>query len=299
MKKIFLVFSLISLLPFQGAFSKAEIKNTNFVSKNTDFYKDFFGRNLKIPKYINRIVSLSPATTETLFALGLGNKVVGVTNDCNYPQSALKKEKTGKFGFINFEKVVSLKPDIIFATYDMSKQLGLLKKYNVPVITVNTTDINSIYSNIVEIGKITDSLKTALKIKNDFNFEINKVKEKSKLLNNKSVFYCIWHDPIITAGKGSFINDIISTIGAKNIASTINNPFAKYSIESLVANNPQYIFIPKTTYDKINFKSLPWNKLKAVENKKVFSVNDDIYLRPSPRIIIAIKEMQKTIIDDK
>lgn len=279
MKRVFLLIFLLLLLP----------------QKVSAEPKDFFGRNIKLPKNINRIVSLSPATTEILFSLGLESKIVGVTNDCNYPKQALGKAKTGKFGFINFEKVVSLKPDIIFATADMNKQLSLLEKYKSPLIAVKTTNINSIYQNIVDIGKITNSEKKALQIKKDFDSELKKIRINSKLIIKKSIFYCIWHDPIITAGNGSFINDIINIIGAENIAKDINNPFAKYNTESLIAKNPDYIFIPTTTYNKIKFDSLPWNKLKAVKNKKVYSVNDDIYLRPAPRIIIAIKEMQKII----
>src|SRR5690606_25823758 len=84
---------------------------------------DYFDRNIKVPEKVQRIVSLSPATTEMLFSLELENEIVGVTEDCNFPAAATRKEKVGKFGFINLEKVVSLQPDIIFATSDMNKQL--------------------------------------------------------------------------------------------------------------------------------------------------------------------------------
>lgn len=265
-------------------------------------FKDFFNRNIKVPTKINRIVSLTPATTEILFALGLDKQIVGVTNDCNFPLKAFSKPKTGKFGFINLEKVISLKPDIIIATSDMKKQLDMLKKYNVPVIALNNTDIKSIYRNIVNIGELTGTKRVAQEIMNNYEIQMLEVKENNKKypkLKNTSVFYTVWHDPLITAGKNTFINDIMKSSGVKNIAGDINGSFVKYSTESLIAKNPNYIFIPNNTYKKINLSKLPWNQLKAVKSKKVCVVSDDIWLRPGPRIIYAIREMQETIIKDK
>ncbi|MFN8576791.1 MAG: helical backbone metal receptor [Candidatus Sericytochromatia bacterium] len=281
MKNLFIAFIFILLL-------------TNDV-----FANDFFARKLKIPTKINRIVSLSPATTEILYELGLDNKIVGVTNDCNYPLKALLKPKTGKFGFINLEKVISLKPDIIIATSDMNKQLDLLKKYNVPVIALKSTNLKSIYENIKYLGKITDSNIKAQDIINKMEIQLLDIKDKAKK-NEKavkpSVFYCVWHDPLITTGNKSFINDIITLAGAKNITADINNSFIKYSPETLIAKNPDYIFIPNNTYKKMNLKKLPWNQLKAVKSRRICVVNDDIFLRPSPRIIYAIREVQEIII---
>lgn len=258
--------------------------------------KDFLGRNVKIPGEPKRILSLSPATTEILFLLGLEKNIVGVTSDCNFPTQALKKPKVGKFGFIDLEKVVSLKPDIIFATSDMNKQLDVLKNYNVPLIALNSTDINSVLENVELVGGLTNRQKSAKKIKDALNIRINKVKAKAKLNIHPSVFYCIWYDPLITAGSKSFIGDMIKISGGNNIAEGIKAPFAKYSLESLVAKNPEFIIVPKTTFSKMDLKISPWNRLKAVKNNKVLAVNEDIYLRPAPRIIDALEELQNYIL---
>lgn len=284
MKKIFIALFLILLLP------------------ENVFANDFFGRKLKIPTKINRIVSLSPATTEILFSLGLDKKIVGVTNDCNYPLKAFLKQKTGKFGFINLEKVISLKPDIIIAESYMNKQLDLLKKYNVPLIALKSSDIKSIYKNIKYIGQLTDTKYQAQEIVNGYEIQMLDIRDKIKKnpkLGKSSVFYCVWHDPLMTSGKSSFINDIIKSAGSKNIASDINQPFIKYSTETLIVKNPDYIFVPQSTHKKINFSKLPWNQLKAVKNKRIYVVNDDIFSRPSQRVIYAIREVQETILKSK
>jgi iron complex transport system substrate-binding protein len=258
--------------------------------------KDFLGRSVTIPSEPKRILSLSPATTEILFALGLEKNIVGVTSDCNYPASALKKPKVGKFGFIDLEKVVSLKPDIIFATSDMNRQLDVLKNYKVPLIALNTGNINSVLQNIELVGQLTNKESNAKKINDSLNTRINKVKNKAKIKPHPGVFYCIWYDPLITAGGKSFIGDMISLSGGKNIAAGISAPFAKYSLESLVAKNPDYIIVPKTTFAKMNLKISPWNRLKAVKNNRVMAVNEDIYLRPAPRIVDALEQLQNFIL---
>ncbi len=258
--------------------------------------KDFLGRSVKIPAQPKRILSLSPATTEILFLLGLGNSIVGVTSDCNYPPQALKKPKVGKFGFIDLEKVVSLKPDIIFATSDMNKQLDVLKNYKVPLIALNTTNISSVLDNVTLVGGLTGKQAAAKKITESLNKRIKKVKDKASHNNHPRVFYCIWFDPLITAGSKSFIGDMIKLSGGENIAEGIKAPFAKFSLESLVAKNPQFIIVPKTTFTKMNLKISPWNRLNAVKNNRVKAVNEDIYLRPAPRIVDALEELQNYIL---
>ncbi len=254
---------------------------------------DFFGRKIMMPAKPVRILSLTPATTEILYLLGLEKNIIGVTNDCNYPPDAAKKNKVGKFGSIDLEKIVSLKPDIIFATSDMNKQLDVLKNYTIPVIALNTPSLISVIKNVELVGKLTHTEKQSALLKEQYSKRIKNVSEKAKKSNHPNIFYCIWHDPLITAGKNSFIGNMIDILGAKNIAEDINSSYARYSTESLIAKNPDYIIIPKTTFKNINFNLIPWSRLKAVKNKKVFVVNEDTYLRPAPRIINALEELQE------
>lgn len=89
---------------------------------------------------------------------------------------------------------------------------------------------------------------------------------------------------------------MIKLSGGENIAEGMNSPFGKYSLESLVAKNPQFIIVPKTTYAQMDLKTSPWNRLKAVKNNKILAVNEDIYLRPAPRIIDALEQLQNYIL---
>lgn len=274
--------SLLSLVSFP-TFANSEIK-------------DFFGRDINIPSKPQRIISLTPATTEILFSLDLKNKIIGVTSDCNYPKDAIKKEKIGKFGFINLEKVISLKPDLIIATKDMNNQLNVLKKYNVPIIAIQTKNLDSVISNIKLLSEVSGSQKEGKVLTDKLNKKLAKIKSISlKSKKHPKVFYCIWHNPIMTTGKNSFISDMIRTTGAINISDEINVSFSAYNVENLIIKNPDYIVIPDSTYKNINFSIIPWNKLKAVKNNHVIRVNDDLYLRPSPRIFDATEELQRKL----
>jgi len=275
------------------------VLNINNISFSKTEKKDFFSRNIQISKNPQRILSLSPATTEILYSLGLDKKIVGVTLDCNYPPSASKKTKVGKFGYISLESVVSLKPDIIFGTKDTGKQLDILKNYKVPLIALDTSDINSILDNISIVGELTNTKSKALEVNKNLRNRIKIVKQNAKKINKPKIFYCVWANPFITAGKNSFINDMINIVGAKNISESINASFSQYSIESLVAENPDYIIIPKSSVKSINFKSMPWNRLKAVKNNHILIVNEDTYQRPSARIINALEELQKVLIKNQ
>lgn len=259
--------------------------------------KDFFNRNIKIPTKIDKIISLTPATTEIMYAIGAEDKLIGVTDDCNYPKEAKKKEKLGKFGFINYEKLIALKPQLLLVTKDMGSALNGLKKYNFPIIAMDTPDIKAITNNINILGEITHHEKKAKELTLKLNKNLNKITAKKN--KNKTVFYCIWHDPIMTVGEKSFVGDMIRLSGGDNVAKDLKTSFGKYSIESLIIKNPEYLIFPESTYKKVNLSKFPWNKLKAVAEKKIIVVNDDRFLRPAPRIFDAIEELQTKLSANK
>lgn len=244
---------------------------------NTSLSQDLHNKNFK------RIISLSPSTTEIIYFIEKENDLIAVTNDCNYPLSATKKEKIGKFGFINIEKIISLKPDLILSTKDMERQLKQLEKYNIPLIKLENNSIENIFNNISYLSKILNTKDKSRELKNKY---INLVKKVKK--NNKKVLFIIWHEPIISIGNNTFINEIIEKSGYINITKNINSGYLKVNDEFLLKNNPDIILIPESNFDKINFSKKPWKYLNAVKNKKIYKVNDDIFLRPSPRVLESI-----------
>ena len=250
-----------------------------------------------------RIISLAPSTTEILFALGLDEEVVGVSEFCNYPPKALSKEKVGTFSQPNIEKILSLKPDIIFCTgLEQAPLAENLKKLKLNVIVSDPSNINSLLVSIAEIGKLTNKENQAeLLIK----YMEERINETKLLVANipkekrQKVFIEIWHNPLSTAGKGSFINELIELAGGNNIAYDLKTAYGSFSPELVIKRNPDCIILAYMGKDdsKDELKSRAgWNKIAAVKNNRVYGdINPDILLRPGPRITEGLREIYKKL----
>ena len=232
--------------------------------------KDYFNRNLNIPSPPKKIISLSPATTELICTLGLESRIAGVTSDCNFPLSIKDKPKIGKFGLIDMEKLITLAPDLIIGTKDMGIRLNDLKKISVPLLALDTPDLQSIINNIRILGKLTKKEKEASLLATSLTKRLKTVILRGKQKNRKvlTVYYFLWDDPMITASPYSFIGDIINKANGENIVKDMSKAFLHYNMETLLKKNPDIIIIPQKVYKAINLNKQPLSMLKAVKNKK-------------------------------
>ncbi|MFC1478006.1 ABC transporter substrate-binding protein, partial [Candidatus Margulisiibacteriota bacterium] len=235
-----------------------------------------------------RIISMAPATTEILFSLGLDEEIVGVTSFCNYPPQALRKENIGSFSRPNIEKILSLKPDIVFATdLEQGFAVSKLMKLGVNVFISSPTSISELFDSIRFIGIKTDKEEKAEQLIHQMHTRIAAItgNAMSESQNNKpKVFVEIWHDPLMTAGKGSFIDELITLAGGENIAFDTPRPYCYFSAEQVIKRNPDYIILGYMNRGKpVNMVgSRPgWQNIKAVKNNRVYNdINPDIFLRP-------------------
>lgn len=234
-----------------------------------------------------RIVSITPANTEILFALGLDNEIVGVTTYCNYPVQALSKEKVGDFSNPNLEKIISLKPDIIFgAGYEQSSIMKKLKALNLTVYEVNPNNIAELYSTIRYMGEITKKSREAEELVKSMQERVRTIENKVKAAGRKArIFIEINSKPLMTASNGSFINEIISIAG-ENMAVNLPRAFCQISEEYVIQKNPDVIIL--TSYISRD-KFLEEHNLmdtNAVRNNRVYDdINPDILVRSSPRLV--------------
>lgn len=249
--------------------------------------EDYFKRALKLPVPPQRILSLSPATTEMLYAVGAEKQLVGVTDDCNYPSAAASKTKVGKFGQVQLEKILKLKPDLILVTADMGQALQPLQRLKIPVMALKTPNVQAIQSNLLELGRLTGHLPKAQGVVSGMQ---TKLKALSKL-PVRSVFYLVWDQPLVTATPSSFIGNVLQLSGAKNVVSTGKAPFINYSLEALLKANPQVLILPKSVAGRLQLERAPYNRLQAVKAKRIFTIEDDLISRPGPRVIQAIEKI--------
>jgi iron complex transport system substrate-binding protein len=264
--------------------------------------KDQMNREVTLEKEAERIISLAPSNTEILFSLGLGGKVVGVTNYCDYPEEAKSKGKIGGFADPNMEKIISLKPDLVLATDMHQKPVEQLEKLNIPVVVLAPKNIPDMLNSIEIIGKATGKIAESQKL-------VETLTERIKAIENKvagipqdkrpKVYYEVWPEPFTTAGPGTFVNDIIEKAGGQNIAGDAQKAYPEYSQEMIISKDPDIIIFShhgtsKQTAEDI-LKRSGWENIKAIKDKKVFYVDENIVQRATPRLIDGLEQFARII----
>lgn len=263
---------------------------------------DFKGRSIEFDSIPQRIVSLSPSNTEILFALGAGDKVVGVTSYCDYPEEAKKVERVGDFDGPNLELISKLQPDVVFAGYISEETVKALENMGIPVIVSEAESFEAIYSSIELIGKVTGTDAKAEEIVSDMKRRIAEIEAQVKDKEKPKVFYLVWSDPLTTAGSNTFINDVIKAAGGVNVAEKVES-WAKYSAEELIKDNPDWLVAALHSTDKGMYKEdlekhPIFSKLECVKQGKVHVMSDDnVVSRPGPRIVQAVEEMHRVFFE--
>ena len=257
---------------------------------------DDLGRSVNIEKIPQRIVSLAPSNTEILFVLGLGEKVVGVTEYCNYPPEALDKEKVGGFSTPDIEKVIALQPDLIFAA-DIHKEevIPALEDKGLIVFALAPENLDGILEDIQVVGTITGKEEEASELVNRMGNRVKAITDKTeKLQERPRVFYITWHDPLKTIGTGTFIHELIEKAGGVNIFQDITDHKA-VDIELVIVRNPD-IIIACTGHGEAEGKPFEWAKneprLQAIEARRddrIHQIDADLVGRSGPRIVDALE----------
>jgi len=258
-----------------------------------------FARASALPRYI----SLAPSTTEILFALGLDEEIVGVSSYCNYPETVKNKTKVGDFSNPNIEKIVSLQPDYIFCTgLEQAPAIAQLRALNFKVYVADPASFQELFESIKEIGELTKKTDKALSLIEVMKSQIDKVTSEVKLIpqeKREKVFLEIWHEPLMTAGRGSFVDELITLAGGINIAHDTIRPYSNYSPEKVISYNPACIimaYMDKEPALKLIKQRFGWDKIDAVKNGRIFNdISPDILLRPGPRITLGLNRLYEKL----
>jgi iron complex transport system substrate-binding protein len=264
---------------------------------------DFKGRSVVLDKKPRKIVSLSPSNTEILFALGAGDKVVGITSFCDYPEEAKKIERMGGYEGPNIELIRKAQPDVVLAGYVQEETVKMLEKMGIPVIISEAESFEAIYHSISLIGEITGTETEAEKIIKGMKDKIAEIQAKIKDKEKPRVFYVVWKDPLTTAGSRTFINDVIKAAGGINVAEKVES-WAIYSAEEMIKDNPDMLIAALHSTDEgMTREDLSrdriFSMLECVKQGKVYVMPDDnIISRPGPRIVLAIEDMARVLYGD-
>jgi len=246
-----------------------------------------------------RIISLAPSNTEILFALGLGDRVVGVTDFDDYPPEAKSKPSVGGYVDPNMEKLVSLQPDLILGTEAQSDATyKQIRDKGMTIVGISPKTLDETLASITLIGQITGAEKQAKTLTDSMQKRIKAVTDKTAKLSadqRPRVFYVVWNDPLMTAGQGTFIDELITKAGGVNIFGS-QPSYPTISLENVIAANPQVIIAGSGMGEG---EALPYQfaanetRLKDTDariNNRVFGVDTDITGRPGPRIVDALEQ---------
>ncbi|MCK5653721.1 MAG: ABC transporter substrate-binding protein [Dehalococcoidia bacterium] len=258
---------------------------------------DDHGRTVNIAETPERIVSLAPSITEILFALGLGDKVVGITDYCDYPEELLDKIEIGEiqrvgapFPGFNLETIVDLQPDVAFAIgATVPYYVNDLEGYGIAAVVLDAKDIDGIFHDIELVGEVTGKEAEAAALNADLEEQISEIVATVANALTPSIFYgADVSDPTVpwTAGNGTFIDAFITLAGGENIAGEVDG-WTTFSLEVLVNANPDIIVLGGALWgiSAEDVTSHPaWQDIDAVKNGKVFAIDDTPLVRPGPRI---------------
>ena len=247
-----------------------------------------------------RIVSLAPAVTEILFEIGLGDRLVGVTNVCDRPEAARKKARVGNMASPSLEAIAALKPDlVIVASKENPKELvKRLETLRIKTHLFKTTSLNDLPSEIRSLGKAVGAERGTAKMAKGIEKALRhslKTASGNNVSKGRKVMFVVWTNPVTLAGPGTIINDAVAGMGMKNIAADSKAPYPHYSLESIIAGKPDLIIMgagspgmklhPDQFLKRIGM-------LEAVRKGRICYTSDALF-RPGPRIAEGISELEK------
>lgn len=256
--------------------------------------KDATGTEVTIKEEPRRIVSIVPSVTEMLYAVGLGDRLVGVTTWCTYPEEAKKVDKVGDVN-INIEAVLAKRPDLVVADTSMSgNTISKIRELGVKVLAIKADNVSEMLEALKLLGKVGGREAEADALAASLSSRILKVQDlTAKAKSRPSVFVEIWNEPLMTAGKGTYVDELVRLAGGRNIAEGVTG-WPVFSQETVIKEDPYLIVL--TNYNKAEVLSRKaWSDLSAVRSGRVVEANPDLLVRSGPRLVDGLEELARLL----
>jgi iron complex transport system substrate-binding protein len=261
---------------------------------------DELGRHEILPDRPHRIVCLSPSLTETVYALGLGALVVGVTDFTDFPPEAQKKPSVGGLDDASVEKIVSLHPDLVLAmgTLNREETVNELEHVGIPVYVVDPQGLPGIEASLQHVGDALNHSSEAARLLKHLEDERLAVAARVKGLPRLKVLVVIWYDPVITAGSKSFINDLIWAAGGQSITADMAQAWPEISLEEVLRRSPDCLLLVRGAHEALTEQELKshagWDQLPALRDNRVLYV-DERFIHPSPMAFDALQQLAREL----
>lgn len=257
-----------------------------------------------------RIVSTAPSVTEMLYALGLGERVVGVTTFCRYPPEAAAKAKIGDYLRPNLEAIVVLKPDLV-----VMEATGIRRAERLPALKLNVLEVDDgtlagIYESLRRIGAAAGVPERAAALRSNMQAALEDLRRRTRGLAPRRLLFVAGRTParledLIVVGRGSYLNELIEIAGARNAFADVGAPYLKVSLEQVLARNPEVIVdmgemaqTAGVSEEQKRAVVTLWERqpaLAAVRERRVFAVASDIFVVPGPRVVEAARALARMV----
>lgn len=260
---------------------------------------DDLGREVTIQVEPTRVVSLAPANTEIVYALGLLDRLVGVTSYDDYPVEVTELPQVGDFVGPNVEAVIALEPDLVLATGGVQADvLDQLEGAGATVLAVDPQDVDGVYAAITMVGAATGASDEASLLVEQMHADIQEITETVGELDPVTCFVEIAQEPLFTAGPGTLIDDLIALAGGENVVS--EQGYVGYSVEQLLEDDPAvYMATLGSMSDPDQLAERPgYDELGAVAAGRIAILSDNLVSRPGPRIVEGVAEIARALHPD-
>jgi iron complex transport system substrate-binding protein len=267
---------------------------------------DDTGRAVAVPQPVRRIVSLAPNLTETLFALSLGDRVVGVTDFCDYPPEAATREHVGGPVTPNLEKIAQLRPDLVLATRSGGNRLATVQSLETLGLAVFATDphtVDEVIASTQRIAEIAGTPQQGRMVAENLRRRLSDLAANIAGSKAVPVLLVVWPDPLVTVGRNTFIADALRRAGAENVIQTAQD-WPNASLEEVARLQPRYLVFASDHSEESNQQIAEvssrtgWRHLEAVRNGRVIVLSESI-ARPAPRLVDEIERLARALHPDR
>jgi len=273
--------------------------------KKTITVTDDYGRTVKVVQGAKRIISLAPSDSEIIYALGLGDMVVAVDNNTNYPAETASKPKVSGYKWLDMETILGLKPDIVFAA-DINKDvITQLEERGLTTVVLNPKNVSNVFDNIRFVGKIMGIEAKGKDVAAALDARLKAVTGKTLALGVAKLRVYLELDAFMgyyTYGPGTFGDELISLAGGANIARDQSTQYPPLANEFIVASDPQVIIYQTgpwtTTTPQGIVARTGWGNITAVRDNRLFGIDGDLVSRAGPRVVDALEAMARDIHPD-
>lgn len=263
-------------------------------------FVDDLDRKLYLAKPPTRIVSLAPSITEMLFAIGLDDEIIGVTDFCNYPPAALTKPKVA-YSQPNLESLIALQPQLVLApkSFLRADLLHKLEQLKIPTFILESHTVEGIFNHMQLLGRMLGHSEQANEQAALLRRQLAQLTKPLEGLSRPTVLYVLNSTPLITVGPGSFIHHLVELAGGRNAAERAEAPYPRLTMEEVLKQNPDILLFPVGEHEGISQVDQDawrrWDSLNAVRHGRMVHISSDLLNRPGPRVVQALRTLVQLI----